>query len=306
MSPLCADAHVLLASEAKTPAEEIAHYSKGVEAGARALGEAAFTELAGEFWGPLETRPYMRARHGLALALWRSGEREAAVGHYRDMLRLNPNDNQGIRYCLMDALLELGRNDEAADLLKLYEDDAAAAWAWSAALLSFRREQDSPQSRALLAAAIETNPHVPDYLLGRQPLPADMPDYIGLGDEREAVSYVAGAAAAWRATAGALAWVGGEAGASAPVASRPLRVRGQLMEAGFDTDRVDDAVLALLTLGLHDGWRAWKSFDWDAMDRLHRKEMISNPVGKAKSVVFTDEGLERAQQLFEALFARKP
>ena len=73
----------------------------------------------------------------------------------------------------------------------------------------------------------------------------------------------------------------------------------------LDTDRIDDAVLALLYLGLHDHWRAWKGFDWDAMNRLHEKGMIDNPVGKAKSVVFTDEGLRRSKELFEAMFAKK-
>ena len=49
----------------------------------------------------------------------------------------------------------------------------------------------------------------------------------------------------------------------------------------LDTDRIDEAVLALLYLGLHDQCRAWKGFDWDAMDRLHKKGMIDNPVNKA-------------------------
>ena len=49
----------------------------------------------------------------------------------------------------------------------------------------------------------------------------------------------------------------------------------------IDTDRIDEAVLALLWLGLHDGLRAWKTFDWDAMDRLHAKGLIHDPVGKA-------------------------
>ena len=56
----------------------------------------------------------------------------------------------------------------------------------------------------------------------------------------------------------------------------------------IDTDRVDQAVLALLYLGLHDHHRAWKSFDWDAMGRLHDEGFISNPASKAKSVVFTE------------------
>jgi hypothetical protein len=74
----------------------------------------------------------------------------------------------------------------------------------------------------------------------------------------------------------------------------------------IDTDRIDEAVLALLYLGLHDRWRAWKGFDWDAMDRLHEKGMISNPASKAKSVVFTEEGLREAERLFRELFAAEP
>ena len=73
----------------------------------------------------------------------------------------------------------------------------------------------------------------------------------------------------------------------------------------IDTDRVDEAVLALLYLGLHDGCRAWKGFDWAAMDRLHAKGLISDSVGKAKSVVFTDEGLREAERLFRELFAAR-
>jgi hypothetical protein len=66
----------------------------------------------------------------------------------------------------------------------------------------------------------------------------------------------------------------------------------------IDTDRIDQMVLALLYLGLHDGCRAWKGFDWAAMDRLHEKGFISDPVSKAKSVVFTEEGLREAERLF--------
>src|SRR5215203_5128173 len=73
----------------------------------------------------------------------------------------------------------------------------------------------------------------------------------------------------------------------------------------IDTDRIDEAVLALLYLGLHDRYRAWKGFDWDAMDRLHEKGFISNPAGKAKSVVFTEEGLREAERLFRELFAAR-
>jgi hypothetical protein len=73
----------------------------------------------------------------------------------------------------------------------------------------------------------------------------------------------------------------------------------------LDEDRIDDAVLALLYLGCHDIDRAWKGFDWDAMDRLHEKGLISRPRSKTKSVSFTDEGLKLARERCEAMFGIK-
>jgi Domain of unknown function (DUF6429) len=72
----------------------------------------------------------------------------------------------------------------------------------------------------------------------------------------------------------------------------------------IDTDKIDNAVLGLLWLTLHDGRRAWKGFDWGALDRLHEKGLIADPANKAKSVVLTDEGLKRAEELFQVLFTR--
>jgi hypothetical protein len=60
----------------------------------------------------------------------------------------------------------------------------------------------------------------------------------------------------------------------------------------------------LLHLRLHDGVRAWKGHDWEVLGRLHRDGMIFDPVGKAKSVMLTDEGLKRSEQIFKALFGR--
>lgn len=69
-----------------------------------------------------------------------------------------------------------------------------------------------------------------------------------------------------------------------------------------ETEKIDRAVLALLYLGTHEQWRTWKSFDWDAMSRLHEKGYISDPVGKAKSVTFTEDGLAESRRLFEEMF----
>jgi hypothetical protein len=77
----------------------------------------------------------------------------------------------------------------------------------------------------------------------------------------------------------------------------------------YDTNRIDEATLALLFMGLHDreeglGARAWKGFDWETMNRLHEKGFISDPKGKAKSVRLTETGCQEAERLFCKLFGR--
>jgi hypothetical protein len=94
-----------------------------------------------------------------------------------------------------------------------------------------------------------------------------------------------------------------------PAASRaPLNIALEPAEPRLsmeeDTEKIDQSILALLYLTLHDENRAWKSFDWDAMNRLHEKGFILDPVGKAKSVVLTETGLRESERLFRELFAK--
>ena len=75
----------------------------------------------------------------------------------------------------------------------------------------------------------------------------------------------------------------------------------------YDEEKVDEITLALLYLVVHDrqegfGARAWKGFDWDTMHRLHEKGLITNPVGKAKSVAMTEEGFKMSENLFKKFF----
>jgi hypothetical protein len=75
----------------------------------------------------------------------------------------------------------------------------------------------------------------------------------------------------------------------------------------YDKNKVDECTLALLYLVMWkegDWHRAWKSFDWDTMARLHEKGWIHNPKGKAKSIGVTNEGIQKAQSLFKELFGQ--
>lgn len=72
----------------------------------------------------------------------------------------------------------------------------------------------------------------------------------------------------------------------------------------IDEEKIDETVLALLYVTLHDGRRAWKGFDWNCLNRLHEKGLIEEPVNKAKSVVLTGKGLADAERLFKAMFVK--
>ena len=70
----------------------------------------------------------------------------------------------------------------------------------------------------------------------------------------------------------------------------------------FDHEKVDEVVLALMQLTLHESYRAWKGFDWDTLDRLYEKMWIENPRSKVKSIVLTEEGLVKSANLFQQYF----
>ena len=221
LSADCADAYVLLAEECADVDLACDLYAQGVAAGERALGPAAFGELAGAFWGDVGTRPYMRARFGLARCLDDVGRRDDALTHYRELLRLNPGDNQGVRYVLLNALLLAGWDDEAGTLLLQFEDEPTALWQYGRALWAFRRDGDGPASRQRLRAAVRANRHVPGYLAGDSEWTAPSPASYAMGSREEAVICVDELGDAWTATPGALDWLA----AHAPAGKRRKRRR---------------------------------------------------------------------------------
>jgi tetratricopeptide (TPR) repeat protein len=244
ISPDCSDAYLLLADEVAKSAEEAeVLYRQAVAAGERAIGPEQFENLTGMFWQTLETRPYMRAREGLASALAQTGKWAEALEHYFDMLRLNPNDNQGIRYVLLSGLLMLRLTDEARELIDEYPDDASAMWPYGRALAAFGTEGSTQSSGALLRSAISANQYVPSYLLGRRKLPATMPEYVGFGDESEGAYCAVELFAAWYSTPGALEWLARELKSSpSSTASQGERVP-KAMRAHFDAiTRITDEV----------------------------------------------------------------
>jgi len=79
------------------------------------------------------------------------------------------------------------------------------------------------------------------------------------------------------------------------------------LPTNLDQDKLSEAALAILGLSaFHDREiiRAWKGMDWDLLDLLYQKGWIADPKGKAKSVVFTDEGARLAKDLLVRRFGK--
>ena len=76
----------------------------------------------------------------------------------------------------------------------------------------------------------------------------------------------------------------------------------------YDKDKIDDMVLALLYLTTFDDSgrkRAWKDYDWDALQRLYEKGYINDPKSKARSIVLSEEGAKKSDELFSKYFVIK-
>jgi hypothetical protein len=207
ISPDCTEAYLVLAYETETPEEAQEWLEKAVQAGERALGQKFIEENKGDLWYWREARPYLRALDGLAENLEALGQVEEALAQYTALLSLNEEDHQGARYQALRLLLRLEHDVDAQNLIKKYEADGSAAWAYSSALLIFRQRGEQASSRKTLKKAIQINPYVPAYLIGVKTLPTEEPEAIGFGDDSEAIQYVLDHYPAWWSTPGAVNWL---------------------------------------------------------------------------------------------------
>lgn len=201
----CIEAHLLLAEVAESPAKALAHCRDAIAAGDRVLADVLRDKDA-PVWHVSGGRPYLRARHLHAEVLWQTGDRPAALDEARTMLRLNPGDNQGIRYILLEWLMRAGSIADIEALLAAY-DESTAAWTFATALHRYRTLGPTTESTKALRAAMRANGHVVPMLLGTSPMPDALPDTYGIGNEDEAALYVNGAISTWYDAVGAMEWL---------------------------------------------------------------------------------------------------
>ena len=171
----CVDAYLLQADllSDEVPIEERETVlQKAIDAGKTIIGsQADFDELVGQFWGCAETRPYMTALERLAWVNWMAPGRQAqGIQHAQAMLKLNPNDNQGIRQSLLYWLMVENRWDEAQQLWTQYDEADDAWWLYGQYFLTANRDGvEAKSSKKRFDEALDFNPFVPLFLLGETP-----------------------------------------------------------------------------------------------------------------------------------------
>ena len=155
----CSEAYLILGELAILIEDRLDFYRKAFETAERNLGAVYFVENAGHFWELWATRSYMRARFGFAESLATAGRADEAIVHYAELLRLDPKDNQNVRYFLLPLLMIAGRDVDAAQLVKQF-DDKSASWAYAKALLAYRLAGAFAATDRLLREAMGINSQV--------------------------------------------------------------------------------------------------------------------------------------------------
>jgi tetratricopeptide (TPR) repeat protein len=209
------DALLMMADAAGFKGDERVEVLRGiVAAGAKRLGKKAFQELVPHFWGFHETRPYMRARERLAEELRAAGRLEEAIKEYDEMLALNENDNQGVRYHLLPSLLALGRLEAAQALMNRYKNECewSVVFAWGR-VLERVLSGDAAAGKAL-AVARKQNAHMEAYLKGHRKLPKNLPGSYSPGSKEEALCFAEPLLMAWTRHPDAQAWLSSQATSS--------------------------------------------------------------------------------------------
>lgn len=187
--PNSPDAYNILAELELNPLKEEQLLLKAIEVGEKELGKKFIEENKEYLWGIASARPYMRAKYNYAVFLHETDRLAEAIRQYEELLQLDLNDNQGVRYELFIAYVESGLLKKAEALLKKDNKTTTANGAYNLVLIELLQNGVTNKAKQLLKKAKQQNPYVPDYLLGKKDIPMYLPSHYQLGSESEAIIY---------------------------------------------------------------------------------------------------------------------
>ncbi len=157
----------------------------------KAIRNASKTFEPGENpWMNIPNRPFMRAAFVYGVHLFKMGEFDEAADVFKDLVRMNPTDNQGARFEAVACLIHAERFNEAAELMVRYEKGSQSDATYL--YLDWKLEHDasggkSEEAREMLEKAAKANGHVM-HLMTFKAKTIDYPKQMNIqpGSEEEA------------------------------------------------------------------------------------------------------------------------
>jgi len=206
LNPDCIEAYEYLGNTYQYYHKMQPYFQKGVDIGKRIWGGEFLKQNKGHFYMISETRPFMRCLGSLAECYHGPGQAAKAVEIWKEMIDLNPNDNQGIRYNLLAGLLEINNLKEYPKYRKMFPDEDSTMTLFSDVLKVFKEEGPSKKATKLLTKAKRENKFVISILTATYP-PEKLPTHYSWGTEEEAIIYAQLAWRAWKRAEGAREWL---------------------------------------------------------------------------------------------------
>ncbi len=182
------DAQVFLANMEKNPVNRLKQLDWAIEKARKILEEKGLLEEdnIGHFWGIIETRPYMRARHSKLEELMMMGRYKEAVKESEELLRLCENDNLGVRSVLIGLYCYFEEFDKCEKLHKQYKEDYTISMLLPMTIMYYKKS-DYKKAEKMLKEIDEINPFIAEYFVGEVDFDSeDNPEYYSIGSEEEA------------------------------------------------------------------------------------------------------------------------
>lgn len=166
IDPYCTDAELLLIDLMDITHEEVKkRFEKLIKKTEAHLEEEGYFEEAniGEFYLIYETRPYMRALSAYMDVLMGLGKYKAAISVGVKMIKLNQNDNLGVRYDLMALHAFFEDVPSAEGLLAAYEEESTSMLL--PLILLYYRVDNYSKARKYLKLLANKNPDFKKIML---------------------------------------------------------------------------------------------------------------------------------------------
>lgn len=168
----------------------------------------AMVENNGEviYWEDEITKPYMIALQDLGNLFNDNNDYDSAKRVYELLLNLNPLDHQGIRYKLINILIEKNDRKEINDLFARYKDDKTAIWLYSKTLYYYKNN-NMFMAKDALKDAVNCNKYIALKLIKWTAFMQMSGAYINPMLFNEANFYCEESIHLWKKTKGSIDWL---------------------------------------------------------------------------------------------------